>query len=1252
MLSLSNNLCKRSNLVKSSEVYDGAGNRAAKTDYEYDNSAVVNGTGNPNLKATPGVTMHNYTFDPYTSEVQDGECLERETVWVSYGDPYNPEWGYWDTYCIQYEQVSAYDANTIFRGNVTKVTGYADALNASGAISQTKQYDVTGNLVAESASCCELKTYDYTTATQYAYPTTQTRGSSDPNSTIRNLSTAVYDFYTGLVKQTTDPNGRTDSTVYDADTLRPTVSTSSTGAYSSTAYDDAAMTITEEIHEYGGNLAGKSVKYLNGIGQVVKQQDLGANNIWDIVEAKYNSLGQPWKRSRPYRTGDTVQWTETTYDLLGRTTQVTEPDGSTSKAFYNETQRPDSATNLAGSTIRVVDAWGRERWGRYDALEKLAEVAEPNPSGNGSVLATGSLITKYTYNTVGNLTQTEQGGQYRYFKYDSLGRLTRQKLAEQTATLNDVGAYTGAGQSGAMWGDAFVYDERSNVTKKTDARGVETHYVYGDAYTGASDPLSRLRVVYYELPSAHDPNAPISGAYNVTYDYMTTGDQDRIQKIETGLAKEEYTYDMEGRVSDYTQTIAYRENYPMTVSYIYDSLSRVTDVRYPAQYGLAGSPRKIVHQSYDVTSRLSAMTYDGNQQAGDIVFNAASQTTSVNIGASGTNQVNEQYTFDPQTGLLTNQKIVRNNTNLLDLSYDYNRNNSIGNLSGKTGHLTKILDNLNHNKDREYQFDALGRLTTAKGGVSGNLWQQNYTYDRWGNRTNVTASGVAADNSQIPLDGTPHLSYDQTSNRINISGYQYDVAGNQIRGKDAAGNWIRMVYDYAGRLQFVNDDNGNTKQGYNFSPSGGRLMNDDYTSGQKTFYLNLGGTTLTEYVEPVYLQPGWSKSYTYFGDSQLATITPNGSGGEYIEFNHPDQLGTRVITNQPSGASYEQKTLPFGTALNAESTVQNNNKRFTSYDRSPATGLDYAVNRTYDSKLGRFTQVDPIGMSASSLSNPQTLNLYSYCGNDPINHTDPNGLFFGSLFKWIGKAFKVFNKILKWVVVAIVVVAVIIAVVKSGGAAMAFLSKLMGLIGKFGLKSSFLAGTSTEAGVAITGLGIGGKIAAGLYSVGAIASRFASSKAVRNDQTLCFWRNVRITFYDSPKNPTAIFLEPPVQGQTTAADPTAFGYHFPRGTNNTNNIRTVENVKKYLKSASIEFDIIVNGSNSTASKDQIKLIEEKGLNLGNLIFEDVGGGVDGSHIDVYVDKGAKQLGTFNADVLVKVPLGDDCPKGAEPILRR
>ncbi len=130
-------------------------------------------------------------------------------------------------------------------------------------------------------------------------------------------------------------------------------------------------------------------------------------------------------------------------------------------------------------------------------------------------------------------------------------------------------------------------------------------------------------------------------------------------------------------------------------------------------------------------------------------------------------------------------------------------------------------------------------------------------------------------------------------------------------------------------------------------------------------------------------------------------------------------MGTRLITNQTLGTVSEQAHLPFGRPLNAESSLTTNNKRFTSYDRSAATGLDYAINRTYDSKLGRFMQVDPIGMQAASLASPQTLNLYAYCSNDPINHTDPSGLGFFSFLK----------KLFKWIMVAIAVIVAVITII-------------------------------------------------------------------------------------------------------------------------------------------------------------------------------------------------------------------------------
>ena len=357
--------------------------------------------------------------------------------------------------------------------------------------------------------------------------------------------------------------------------------------------------------------------------------------------------------------------------------------------------------------------------------------------------------------------------------------------------------------------------------------------------------------------------------------------------------------------------------------------------------------------------------------------------------------------------------------------------------------MTKITDNLNSNKNREYEFDVLGRLVTAKGGPTGNLWYQTYQYDRYGNREDVTASGVAADGTTpIPMDGIPDLAYDHNTNRIATTGYQYDVNGNQTRTLAEDGvTWVKYEYDSANRLWWVKKDDGTQLQRFGFGATNARFQSFDAQANQWTLYAATGGTVLAEYTELTPSTPTWTKGYTYLGDRLLSTGTPNGQGGETSEFNHPDKLGTRAVTNS-AGSSYDQANLPFGIALNAESTLTANNKRFTSYDRSVKTGLDYAVNRTYDSKLGRFTQVDPIGLEASNLESPQTLNLYQYCGNDPINNTDPDGLFWGAIGRFFSAIGRAINKILGHIAVQIAIIA-LAAVVTLGTSLIPMLSVLM-----------------------------------------------------------------------------------------------------------------------------------------------------------------------------------------------------------------
>ena len=103
-----------------------------------------------------------------------------------------------------------------------------------------------------------------------------------------------------------------------------------------------------------------------------------------------------------------------------------------------------------------------------------------------------------------------------------------------------------------------------------------------------------------------------------------------------------------------------------------------------------------------------------------------------------------------------------------------------------------------------------------------------------------------------------------------------------------------------------------------------------------------------------------------------------------IYYYHYDALGSVVALSNNSGVvaesySYDVFGQPGGTGS------VGNPYFFTGRRYDDETALYYYRARYYNPDIGRFLQTDPIGYSGG-------LNLYTYCGNNPLNWIDPYGL--------------------------------------------------------------------------------------------------------------------------------------------------------------------------------------------------------------------------------------------------------------------
>lgn len=564
---------------------------------------------------------------------------------------------------------------------------------------------------------------------------------------------------------------------------------------------------------------------------------------------------------------------------------------------------------------------------------------------------------KSAYDTLGNLTTVNQGGQTRTFAYTSLSRLS--------SAVNP--------ESGTI---SYVFDKNGNLIQRTDARSIQTDYTY--------DALNRVSARNY---------SDSTPAVTYTYDNATNA-RGKLTRVTTGnpslpFAVTDYqAFDVLGRVTQSEQTTDGTTYNPMT--YLYDLAGNLLEEKYPSG--------RVVRSVLDENGDLSILQSKKNSTSGywdyadGFTYNATGAVTSIRLGNGHWESTQFNSRLQPTRVALG---LTSGATDLLKLDYTYghwegqtlNTQKNNGNIAQQELTVPTVGSSQGFYAMQLYSYDSLNRLGQAteliNAGVS---WQQTFSYDRYGNRnfnedgtTTLTKSCGSLQNLTVcPEDRkVENPSISASTNRIvqdqdgdSVSDYTFDNAGNTTKTV----NGSTFIYDAENKQIEVRNSSNVTTGQYWYDGDGKRVKKHVPATGEVTIFIyDAGGKLVAEY-------------------STNPNPTPQ------VSYLTNDHLGSPRINTNESGAVISRHDYhPFGDEITGGSrsadlgyVEDDNRKQFTGYERDDETGLDFAQARMYTSVLGRFSTPDEF-KNDSDVKDPQSWNKYAYSRNSPLVFVDPDG---------------------------------------------------------------------------------------------------------------------------------------------------------------------------------------------------------------------------------------------------------------------
>ncbi|MBI4659154.1 MAG: RHS repeat-associated core domain-containing protein, partial [Verrucomicrobia bacterium] len=900
-------------------------------------------------------------------------------------------------------------------GGLVTTNVYHTSGNHIGWLLHTIDYDkASGNPFRATSFGAYSKGLPTSTTNVYGLTITSAWDDLQRLSTITvPAGTYTYQYNKLELEKVIDPLSSTNRFTFDAmQRLTAVIDAQSTNAFKYTGglVSDSTNAL-QQVEKYDHDLNGHLLKvtypdtaFMNLrfslLGHLTNRTDVVGSvqsyfyNNQGLLAASSNAFGQALLRKYDLRDRLTNQVDSRgvsvtiTYDNLGRMLTRAYPDGGAEKFEYSP-RGLITYTNQLGFVTRFG----------YDALGRRLAVTNAN-----------NEVVRYTYDAGGNaLSLTDGKNQAVSFGYDLYGRLTSKTNAAGAEILRF--QYDAAGRTTNRWtlgkgNTGYAYDDVSNLANINYAASTDVTFGY--------DALKRLK-------SMKDAYSALVGATNQTsWTYNTAG----VLQSENGLlgnalvSYEYWTNDV--RKLFFVQQ---KDGSYWTNGYSYDPALRLKVIDTPA--GLftnffspgvfagttCGSPlvektilpnAAYITNAYDSVARLAftklmsstnvalnSHTYlynQGNQRTKHTrLDNSYTDYTYDNIGqlrtalgkeSGGANRLNEQFRY----GYDAAWSLLAKTNNALVLTNELNSRN----------HLTTLT------RSGSSTFTVAGNTTVAATSVTVNGNEASkygdYTYAKdvgtINNGTN-TFTVIAQDSSgrkdtnvlTANLPSSVTFTYDQNGNLTSdgLRGFDYDDE-NRLTRITLTNNWkTEFIYDGLGRRRVRNEYlwfNGawawNLQIEYIYD---GNVVVQERWGGDEPW---------VNYTRGLDLSGSWQGAG---GIGGLLARSQKVSGAYQNHYYHSDGNGNvTALINSSQVISARYFYDPYGNLLASSGGMADANVyRFSSQEFHEKSGLYAYAMRFYEPRLGRWLNGDPLREGGG-------INLYQFCGGDPINRIDPWGL--------------------------------------------------------------------------------------------------------------------------------------------------------------------------------------------------------------------------------------------------------------------